>query len=695
MGANLVRGAKEALSKLFRVSLTVVGRNADIDFESVVGQPAHFGLFGALPLPGCVRHWYGICNHFELQRVEATGLSTYHMTIVPVLWLLTQRRNHRIFQQMSEPEIVLALLKEWDIKPAVQLSSEYKARKYRAQYGESDHAFISRMLEDAGITYYFEQTEDGTRMVLSDAPQANPMRKLRVAHRDEPSVASELEHVTNLRIGRRLRPGRYTMQDHDYRRSPSNQPRASAAAASALEKKLERFHYTPGAFLYRSDKGDPTPTADDRGMTRTDDDEGKRIAQNRLDAKRNSAKICTFETNAHDLAPGVVMGVLDHPRADLAPDKGWLVAASSLRGKSNERWSHACELRNAELPFRPPVTTEKPRIPGVETATVVGPPGEEIHTDEFGRVRVHFHWDRESRMNEESSCWLHVNQPWGGAGYGGTNLPRIGQEVIVDFVGGDPDRPIITGRIYTNLQKTPYSLPANKTQSGWKSNSSPTTGGYNEIMFEDKAGEELVRMQAEKNLHKLVKNDEEVKIGNDRNKEVGRDDFHKVGNDRSKEFGHDDNHKVGNDRNRQVGNNETVNVGNNESRSVGANRSTSVGGNENKSVGGNKSSDIGKSLTQQIGESLRQMVGNNKSEVVANNRSAMIGNQDSMQAAQKFIYQVPGGGTVIGEPDKLTLSCGAASIVLEASGKITIDGKEISMTASSSCDIKGDPINLN
>src|SRR5690349_16515892 len=161
----------------------------------------------------------------------------------------------------------------------------------------------------------------------------------------------------------------------------------------------------------------------------------------------------------------------------------------------------------ARRPRVPPrVVTPKPKISGVESATVVGPPGEEIHTDEFGRVRVHFHWDRESRMNDNSSCWLHVSHPWAGRGFGMINLPRIGQEVLVDFLGGDPDRPIIVGRVFTNLQKVPYALPANKTQSGWKSESSPGGGGFNEIRFEDAKGSEQVYIQAEKNLDKLVKN---------------------------------------------------------------------------------------------------------------------------------------------------------------------------------------------
>jgi type VI secretion system secreted protein VgrG len=186
------------------------------------------------------------------------------------------------------------------------------------------------------------------------------------------------------------------------------------------------------------------------------------------------------------------------------------------------------EAVSAAQPYHPASKTPKPKTEGVESATVVGPPGEEIHTDEFGRIRVHFHWDRESKMDDNSSCWIHVSQAWGGAGYGGSNLPRVGQEVLVDFLGGDPDRPIVTGRVYTNLQKTPYGLPANKTQSGWKSNSTNKTGGYNEIMFEDASGKELLRIQAERDRQTLVKRDSTTTVGQNRTITVVKNDTETV-----------------------------------------------------------------------------------------------------------------------------------------------------------------------
>ena len=321
------------------------------------------------------------------------------------------------------------------------------------------------------------------------------------------------------------------MRDHDYRRPANFQLIASASSEDALEERLERYHYAPGAFLFEGAGQDATPAADDKGAFRPDAAEGELLAKRRLDAQRADARETSFQTNVLDLAPGTILGFMDHPKSELAPEKRLLIVESSFVGQMPGRTVHHCTAVSAESRFQPALRTPKPKVQGVESATVVGPPGQEIHTDEFGRVRVHFHWDRESAMNDDSSCWIHVNQAWGGSGYGASNLPRIGQEVIVDFLGGDPDRPIIVGRVYTNLQKTPYSLPQNQTQSGWKSSSSPATGGYNEIMFEDKAGSELLRMQAEKNLQKLVKNDEQREVGNDRSTAIGNNDSKTVGND--------------------------------------------------------------------------------------------------------------------------------------------------------------------
>ncbi|MGK3967641.1 type VI secretion system Vgr family protein [Sorangium sp. So ce118] len=551
----------ERMSSLFEVQVVAVSDNPDIDFEAVIGQPMTFTAHA-----NRTRIWSGLCSHLQQVAVEERHLSTYELTLVPRLWLATQRRNHRMFQHKSEVDIALQLLGEWGISPTRRLASEYKKRKYRVQYGESDYTFISRMLEDAGVSFYFDSGGE-SRLVLDDRPQANAAR-VPIAYREHPTDADR-EHVTKVVVGRRLRPGKYTVRDHDHRRPANYKLLATAAGAGSVEEQLERFHYVPGAFLFESQKGESSPTADEQGKYRADELEGEALAQRRLEAKRASAREIGFKTNVIDPVPGAVLSFLEHPKSELGPDKKLLILESQLSGEVPGVWEHSCVAVSADAPYRPPLRTRKPRAQGVESATVVGPPGEEIHVDEFGRVRVHFHWDRESKMNNDSSCWIHVSQPWGGAGFGGTNLPRIGQEVIVDFLGGDPDRPIIVGRVYTNLQKTPYSLPANKTQSGWKSSSSPSTDGYNEIMFEDKAGSELVRMQAEKDLHKLVKNDQETTIGRDRTTGIGNNEDVTVGNNATKSVMNSLREMVGMIRARAVGIDETVQIGRNQTINVG------------------------------------------------------------------------------------------------------------------------------
>ncbi|MDI3289753.1 type VI secretion system tip protein TssI/VgrG [Polyangium sp. 15x6] len=632
----------EKISQLFEVRLVALSDNPNVDFEAIVGQPARFVMHGGHGEGAQPRVWTGICNELEQLGAEETGLSSYNVSIVPTLWLATQRRNHRMFQQLSEPDIVVKMLSEWGIEPVLKIDKgAYKKRKYRVQYAETDYQFISRMLEDAGISFYFEPSEEGTKLVLSDAPQSNAARKP-IAFRDNPTTADR-EHVTVVRMARKVRPGKYTMRDVDYRRPPSYNLAATASGAEIpLEDKLERFHYTPGAFLFGAEKGDDTPAADDKGKARTDEAEGAKLAQKRLEAKRGSGTAISFQTNVLDLAPGVVTSFLDHPRADLASDKQLLIVESHMAGTSTGEWSHHCEAKSTKIPHRPKAVMQRPKVNGVESATVVGPAGEEIHCDEFGRVRVHFHWDRESKMDDNSSCWIPVSQPWGGAGYGGMNLPRIGQEVLVDFMGGDPDRPVIVGRVFTNLQKVPWKLPDNKTQSGLRSNSTGGSGGYNEMMFEDALGKELVRFQAERDYNKLVKRDENTTVGNDRTKVIQRDE----------------NVTIGNDRTKTVKANETI--------------------------------SIGKNLMKTVQASEREVTGMNRSVVVGVNRSTQVGGIDSTMVGGTHSVQIAppgegGGGPTtahVMEHDKITLGTpGGASITLEGD-KVTITATTIEVAGS-------------
>ena len=714
----------------FEATVTCVSENHDIDLEAVVGQAGSFSIQwdGGEP-----RTFSGVVRSFEQTAAEDRGLSTYRMTLVPKIWLLSQRRNHRMFQRRSDVGIVIALLGEWGISPRLALSGSYKKRKYRVQYGETDLDFMSRLLEDAGVTWFSDPASSD--VVLSDAPQAGPARAP-LPFREHPTTADR-EHATAIRVGRQVRPGKVAIRDHDYRRPPAFRLLAAAGAGGGVEAQLESFSYEPGAFLVESDKGESTPFADDKGKFRADEGEGAALAERRLSAARAGARTVSFDTNVLDVGPGSVVSFLDHPRTDLGPGKCFLVTASEMRGDVNGEWSHTCQAVSADSPYCPPRVTPRPTARGVESATVVGPPGEEIHTDEHGRVRVHFHWDRESRMDDSSSCWIHVSQPWSGTGYGGTNLPRVGQEVIVDFLGGDPDRPVIVGRVYTSLQKPPYKLPENRTQSGWKSSSTGGEGGYNEVMFEDAAGRELFRMQAERDLDKLVKRDESARIGNDHTEQVGRDESLTVGRDRARRVGHDEALQIGNDQTaevgndqtvtvardqtvtvgddqsvivqhdgaRLVGNDETITVGNNRSQSVGANESLVVGLNLSENVGGDRSVKIGKDLREKIGDDRKVEVGGDLSEKIARSKTETVGRLSNEAVALSksvsvgMAYDLTVGGDMtarvsgsateevsakktvtVGE--KITITCEKSVVTIDKEGQITITGNDVTVDGS-------------
>jgi type VI secretion system secreted protein VgrG len=732
---------EERMSSLFTIRLGVVSASTDLDFDAIVGHEASFSMTRPRRHDAS-RTWTGICCDLQQLTAEDRGLSTYELTLVPSMWLLTQRRNHRMFQHRSELAIALAILGEWGITPEVAVVDAPRPREYRVQYGETDFAFLSRMLEEAGISFFFRVGDEGATLVLSDAPHAAEARSPAIAYRDRPTQADQ-DHVTKVRLGQQVRPGRYTVRDHDAR-LPANYPLAATAAVpgDGVEGRLEAHDYAPGAFLFGGATEGGTPCADDRGTSRSDEKEGARLASRRLEGERASRRRVDFRTTASDLGPGVVMTIVDHPRSELDGTERLLVVASRHEGLASEDWVHTCEATRASAPYRPRLETPRPKVAGVECATVVGPSGDEIHTDEFGRVRVHVHWDRESQMDEKSSCWIPVSHAWGGAGYGGTNLPRIGQEVIVDFLSGDPDRPVVVGRVYTNQQKTPYKLPENRTQSGWKSCSTQQTGGYNEIMFEDAAGKELVRMQAEKDLDKLVKNDETVVIGRDRTKQVKHDDALTVNHDRIKKVDNDEAVTIGNDRTEEVLRDETVLIGRDRTKRVESEDDLSVGGNRTKTVEQNEREVVAISRTRTVGVNEAVTVGVNQTVNVGMAQQVSVGASQSvsvggaqtvnvgMMATETVglakmltvgaAYQISVGAVMnttvalmqseqvgltksvdVGQSltvtagETITLTCGESSVTLAKDGTITLKGKMVAVTGTDGVDVLGKVINLN
>ncbi len=558
----------EGMNQLFRIELRALSKNLDVDFDAVIGAEASFSLARETS----TRRWTGICLEMEQLRADEQGVATYRLVLVPRAWLLTQRKNYRIFQYASELDIVRQLLGEWGVEHEVRVNpSAHVARKFRVQYGESDFVFASRMLEDAGISYSFQESAAGTKLVLDDEPQSRAMGFPMLPFHERPSLGESF--VTRVAVRSRLRPGTTTIGDLDYRRRSTGQPRVSATAGLPQEQRLEQFDYEPGAMLYSAPAGGKSPTADDRGTARTDEAAGARKAKNRLLGRRHDAKVVSFESNVLELAPGSILGVLGHPHRTLAANAGLLVTVATLEGEHDGDWRIQVDAAPTAVPYRPDPVTPKPEVRGLESATVVGPGGEEIYTDEFGRVRVHFHWDRESRRDQTSSCWLPTNQPWAGDGFGGVNLPRIGQEVLVEFLGGDPDRPVVIGRVYTETNPVPDALPKYKHVAGIFSESSPrlvmggaggtgatpsksifggtpmspqeiagqatNTGihqtpsptGINHqwqgsgLKLDDMSGAENLYLQANKDMHWVIRNNWTTVVGNHRAAFIGTDDL--------------------------------------------------------------------------------------------------------------------------------------------------------------------------
>ena len=518
-------GVREELSRPFEIEVVAHCNNEAIAFDQAVGFPATFDLTAAGQ--GIQkRTWQGVCSHMALLRAETAGASTYLMRIVPRLWLTTQRRGNRIYQRLSLLEIVQQLLKEWQIVPRLELMKRYEKHDFVVQYNETDFDFINRLLERAGVTYLFD-FDANCELVLTDSPQtAEPRSGGAIPFRPMATHAHGGAHLREVKLAHAVRPGTATFRDWDWRQRTDQKLFADHEDGSEREQFYERYHYHPGV-MQRVDSrgargGARTPIADNKGKVRHDDFAGRHEAVTLLHSQRLGRKMLGFESNCTDLAAGVIFQMDDHPREDLPSSRKYLITRMRLEGTVGHPFVFAGEALFADEPYAPPRRTPRPQIDGVQSAVVVGPTGQEIYTDEFGRVRVQLHWDREGNRDDNSSCWMRVSQDWAGAGYGSVLIPRIGQEVLVSFVGGDPDHPMITGRVYNATHMVPYPLPKHKTRSGWRSDSSPGSGGFNEIMFEDKAGAEMVYEQAQRNLQKLTKREEVERIGNDRMTVVGR-----------------------------------------------------------------------------------------------------------------------------------------------------------------------------
>ncbi|MDG4880748.1 type VI secretion system tip protein TssI/VgrG [Mesorhizobium sp. WSM4884] len=569
---------RDEISRCFAYTVGFVSKSHDVDPLKMLG--------GVVSVEGesDPKRWFsGLVSEFKLTRIE-DRLAFYEAVVRPWLWFLGNTTDCRIFQNMTAVEIIEKIFSKYGIaKFEKRLQGSYPQREYCVQYDESDLDFVQRLMEHEGIFYFFEHDEGKHTLVLCDA-----MSKLKAAPGYEKVLYNfegqgsrrDVEYITEWIPGSAVRPGAYAHTDYDFEKPGADLMAKSAQPFSHKEAAGENYRQ-PGAHL---DVG--------RGDT---------IAGIRREELQAVHQRSTAVGTVRGIFSGCKFKLESFPRDDQNQD--YLVISAEYRlfdpGYRTQNEAHSENFKvvlgvaPTKLPYRPPRITPRPIMRGPQTATVVGPSGEEIFTDKYARVKVQFHWDRLGKKDQNSSCFVRVSQTWAGSGWGFIQIPRIGQEVIVDFIEGDPDLPIITGRVYNAAEMPPYALPGNATQSGWKSNSSKGGGGYNELMFEDKAGSELVNFQAQKDHHLLIKHD--------RNKTVQHDQSDRIDHDAKHSVGHNLDEDVGNNKTVKIGVDQTTNIGSNDTETVGANRSLTVMANETIHVVSNSTENIDANHSQTVG----------------------------------------------------------------------------------------------
>jgi len=486
---------EERISGLFQYTLELVSSDKSLDFTQIVGK----GVTVTMTLAeGGSAYLHGIVGRF-VQAGSDVRVTTYYADLHPQLWLLTLRSDCRIFQNKKAPDIIKQILSDSGITDVQDsLTGTYTEREYCVQYMETAFDFISRLMEDEGIFYFFTHDNGKHTMVLADDASAHPAVTGYASLRLRPVDAQWTEEgsIQECTMEQQAVTAKHQADDYNF-----EIPSTDLLASSSTDSAPMIYEYPAG----RSAKADVESKTN--------------LA---LQALETHKQVLRGTGSCRSLRAGAKFTLSGHPRDSFNSD--YIVRRVSFRGDQSTTFINSFEAQPAATPFRAPRVTPRPRIYGSQTATVVGKSGEEIWTDKYGRIRLHFHWDQLGKSDENDSCWARVSQSWAGKQWGAWFLPRIGQEVVVSFLEGDPDRPIVTGSVYNAEQTVPYTLPDDQTKSTIKSNSSKGGGGFNEFRFEDKAGSEEVYLHAAKDHTIEVLNDQTITVKNNRSATIQEKD---------------------------------------------------------------------------------------------------------------------------------------------------------------------------
>lgn len=632
----------EYISDLFEFEIKVISEDLEITADKIVGKTASVEIKDEKG-----RFFHGHISSFIFG--EITGRSTgktfreYRMRMVPWLWFLGQTNDHRIFQDKSTKEIVSEVFDDLGFSDFEFKADGGKKREYCVQHNESDLNFVSRLLEEEGIAYFFKHEKSKHNLILVDQKNAYdecPETKLTYSKGTTGDThINYWEHVF------RFKKGQWTLNDYNFK-EPAKDLKANVKTKSkfANNGKYEHYEY-PG--LYESTLGSD-------------------LVKIRLDSEETDRATVRAKSSCATFYAGGRFALAKHATAS---EKGEYNIAtifhqvqdhSYLMSGGTATYVNDLVCIPAEVHIRPKSVHEKPYMRGPQSAIVVGPSGEEIYVDEFGRIKVQFIWDRDGKNDENSSCYLRVMQSWAGNQWGASFIPRIGHEVIVDFLDGDPDRPIVTGTVYNGKNKPPFS---SKTQSGIRTRSTKGGSGSNcnELRFDDKKDAEQVFLHAEKNLDTEVENDE----------------THSVDHNRTKTIGNDENSDIGNDRNKSVGNNET--------ESITKDKTISVGGNHSETISKNKTLDVVKEHSESIGGSMTISIAKDLTEKVSGVYQETVTKDYALKASKISLTA-----------DKsIEIKTGSAKILMKSNGDITISGKNINVKGSGNVVLKGSKVTSN
>jgi type VI secretion system secreted protein VgrG len=646
----------EQVSQAFHYDLSLVSERGDLDPDKILGKPLTVSLTYDPAKPP--RYFHGIVTEFAQVGFGAT-LHEYHAIVRPWFWLLTRAADCRIFPGKTVPVIFKEVCKQAGFSDVEErLARTYDPWDYCVQYRETDFNFLSRLLEQEGIFYYFEHAQDKHVLVLTDdVSKCSSFFGYEAVPYYPPSVTiaqRTRDHLQSWTFQKSFQPGTFATRDYDFQHPTPIPAGTSSISRAHNATKFEVFDFPAEA-------------------TKLDSSGVERVAKVRVEELQAAQMLARGQGDAAGLAAGKLFRLTGYPRIDL--NIQYLVTSTSIELSSNDygsggqskgvQFAIAMEAVDAREIYRPARITPKPVIHGTQTAVVVGPKGEEIHTDEFGRVKVQFHWDRYGKLDGEKACFIRVAQVWAGKNWGGIHIPRIGQEVIVSFLEGNPDDPLIIGSVYNGSNKPPYDLPANKTQSGVKSRSSQngTTENFNEFRFEDLKGSELVFLHAEK----------------DQTIEVEHDESHSVGHDRKKDVKNNETTSIGKDRTESVGQNESITITKNRTESVGGNETIDITKDYSQSIGGSRTLTVEKDESVTISGARTEQVAKNEDVTIEKDRTHSVGGKDSLSVGKQLLIDVG---------DEIVLRTGSASITLSKDGGIVIKGSDISIQGSGGINVK-------